>query len=545
MALSFVANPRVSRLMIGSNVRASLAISSGGDVTGPATATDNAIVRFDGTSGKTIQNSTVTISDTGSIVDGDTTQIGILTGLYGESSAPSKLCITDGSQASPLTSDAEQVPAVSFMRWVTPDTLGNVSQTSYLFNTAWMDGTRTSNDALDVYNAFFGISGRETKEPTGLPVGANNSVIGVGVKATQTAGTHMDSYGVLIISENDSVFGQSIGTEIDITNFTGAAAPTMISESRNGRTIGLNLNPVVEGAGSSGNTVGILVNGAAGAEFDTGIYFRQFSIAATGYAIDLRKISAAVPILLANNNGLFSRNAADNANVSLIKLNASDQVVLGTVASITTPIVSGGSAADSSLILQSTSGTGTSDSVLVKTGAQSERIRVDTAGHVVIGGSAALAPLGITSNLQVLGASGDASSMLFATFQANTNSGQFTFAKSRHATLGSHTIVNDGDDVGLIRFIASNGTSFEQGAMMMVSIDGTPGAANDMPMRFGFFIAADGSSTPVERLRISNTTTAGDTFLVVYDVDNAALNRVTVGAPDSGGAGFKVLRIPN
>lgn len=41
------------------------------------------------------------------------------------------------------------------------------------------------------------------------------------------------------------------------------------------------------------------------------------------------------------------------------------------------------------------------------------------------------------------------------------------------------------------------------------------------------------------------SSTAGDTRLLVYDVDNGTLERVTVGAPDSGGAGFKVLRIPN
>jgi len=37
----------------------------GGDVTGPASSTDNAIARFDGTTGKLIQNSTVTIDDSG------------------------------------------------------------------------------------------------------------------------------------------------------------------------------------------------------------------------------------------------------------------------------------------------------------------------------------------------------------------------------------------------------------------------------------------------------------------------------------------------
>lgn len=43
-----------------------------GDVTGPASATDNAIVRFDGTTGKAIQNSYATLSDTGFL---QTTQI--------------------------------------------------------------------------------------------------------------------------------------------------------------------------------------------------------------------------------------------------------------------------------------------------------------------------------------------------------------------------------------------------------------------------------------------------------------------------------------
>ena len=38
-----------------------------GDVTGPASATDNAVARFDSTTGKVIQNSTVTINDNGTL----------------------------------------------------------------------------------------------------------------------------------------------------------------------------------------------------------------------------------------------------------------------------------------------------------------------------------------------------------------------------------------------------------------------------------------------------------------------------------------------
>lgn len=40
-------------------------------------------------------------------------------------------------------------------------------------------------------------------------------------------------------------------------------------------------------------------------------------------------------------------------------------------------------------------------------------------------------------------------------------------------------------------------------------------------------------------------TVAGDTGFAIYDLDNATVERVSVGAADSGGTGFKVLRIPN
>jgi hypothetical protein len=68
-----ITNSGVTSIVAGSNISISggtgavtiNAVGFGsGDVTGPASATDNAIVRFDGTTGKLIQNSTVTIADT-------------------------------------------------------------------------------------------------------------------------------------------------------------------------------------------------------------------------------------------------------------------------------------------------------------------------------------------------------------------------------------------------------------------------------------------------------------------------------------------------
>ena len=51
----------------------------------------------------------------------------------------------------------------------------------------------------------------------------------------------------------------------------------------------------------------------------------------------------------------------------------------------TVPLVIGGTAASSTLTLESTSGVGTSDAILFKTGSQNERMRIDASGNVGIG----------------------------------------------------------------------------------------------------------------------------------------------------------------
>lgn len=68
---------------------------SAGDVVGPSSATDNAVARFDATTGNLLQNSVVTIGDTGNIAGlgtvscGAITTTGVFTGANGSVSAPS------------------------------------------------------------------------------------------------------------------------------------------------------------------------------------------------------------------------------------------------------------------------------------------------------------------------------------------------------------------------------------------------------------------------------------------------------------------------
>lgn len=59
--------------------------------------------------------------------------------------------------------------------------------------------------------------------------------------------------------------------------------------------------------------------------------------------------------------------------------------------SATSPVVAGGSAASSSLTLESTSGAGTTDKIVMKTGAQVTRATIDTSGNISLGSNAPLA----------------------------------------------------------------------------------------------------------------------------------------------------------
>lgn len=60
-------------------------------------------------------------------------------------------------------------------------------------------------------------------------------------------------------------------------------------------------------------------------------------------------------------------------------------------------------------------------------------------------------------------------------------------------------------------------------------------------------VGASGGTLQTQQVgaRVSYSNLAGDTWLSLYDVDSGSLQRVSVGAPDSGGAGFRMLRIPN
>jgi len=132
-----------------------------------------------------------------------------------------------------------------------------------------------------------------------------------------------------------------------------------------------------------------------------------------------------------------------------------------------------------------------------------ERARIDSSGRLLVGTSTTRLVGQVIPGLQLSGGV-DASSVSLSTYANSINSSRLCFAKSRGTSDGSYTIVQSGDELGVIAFCGADGSDLEsRGAEIAAIVDGTPGA-NDLPSRLVFSTAADGTSSPTERMRITS-----------------------------------------
>jgi hypothetical protein len=176
------------------------------------------------------------------------------------------------------------------------------------------------------------------------------------------------------------------------------------------------------------------------------------------------------------------------------------------------------------------------------------RVRIDAAGHLLVGHSSAI-PGFSGSNfaaIQATGTTDDASTMQVARFSNNIYPPQFSFLKSR-GSIGADTIVQDGDRIGCINYLPNDGSDFNtHAACFKVEVDDPSPAANDIGLAFVFEqMPGGGGGALRETMRI----TAGGQLLIshsssvpTFGATNFALQVSGTGDDDSG---MQVARFSN
>ena len=144
------------------------------------------------------------------------------------------------------------------------------------------------------------------------------------------------------------------------------------------------------------------------------------------------------------------------------------------------------------------------DRQIILNTANTERMRIDSSGRLLVGTSNTVSIAGSSGFIQQHG-NKSTCNIALAGYANNLGGPILAFGASRSTTVGTAgVIVNSGDILGDIRFAGDDGTDINTTAASIRSeVDGTPGS-NDMPGRLVFATAAAGASSPTERVRVSS-----------------------------------------
>jgi hypothetical protein len=125
------------------------------------------------------------------------------------------------------------------------------------------------------------------------------------------------------------------------------------------------------------------------------------------------------------------------------------------------------------------------------------------------------------------------------------------FGAAKSNTIGTNTIVADGDQLGRLDFYGANGTNFTAGVRLLGFVDGTPAAGtNNMPGGFLISTSPGGGVGLTERFRVSgngiigiNDTTANSARLRARATSTAIANAALFSTDYSGDLTYPVLQI--
>ncbi len=410
-------------------------------VVGPASATDNAVARFDGTTGQIVQNSVVTIADSTGNVSG----VGTLsaTGASFSGLTASQAVFTDGSKnltSNAITGTGNVVMSTS-PTLVTP-ALGTPSSAT-LTNATGLPLSTGVTGTLPYGN---GGTGQTSYTDGQLLIGKTDGSL---AKATLTAGSNVtitNGDGTITIASSGG--GGGGGTSTTTTQFTATASQTTFSVTYTVGQISVYLNGALLAAADYTATNGtsvVLASGAASGDILTVVAYSSVTTVSQG-----------------------------DSNVTVSDSGSNGTITFTTDNSERMRIASGGQV----LVGATSARSGWDNSTIGANLLQTER-----------SGDGNNAAISIACN-------GGTS------FPTETSSVLF-LGRSRGTTNGSATAVAADDLLGRLSFQGADGTEFVQAASITAAVDGTPGA-NDMPGRLVFNTTADGATSSTERMRVTS-----------------------------------------
>ena len=165
----------------------------------------------------------------------------------------------------------------------------------------------------------------------------------------------------------------------------------------------------------------------------------------------------------------------------------------------------------------------------VQGSSHAERMRLDSSGRLIIGHTATDDRDGYDSSLQVSGTGGDDSSVSIGRWSGDASAAGLVLSKSRNGTIGSHTVVQANDLLGVIQFQGDDGTNYHAGAQIQAKVESGVGN-DDIPTSLLFATNAGGTGTTTA-LTIDSSQNA--TFAGTVSDSKGELRTLTVNAKGS------------
>ena len=162
--------------------------------------------------------------------------------------------------------------------------------------------------------------------------------------------------------------------------------------------------------------------------------------------------------------------------------------------------------------------------------AATERFRIDSNGKLLKGHTADVGQIRTQFNQDNQFVGSNNAGIRIASYADNAYASSLEFVKSRSATKGTNTLVQNGDVLGQIYWGAADGTNYQPAAYILASMDGTTNT-NDIPTKLVFGTASDGFNGATERLRIDHNGRIGSSHTLSGVAD---YNRLMLHNPNSG-----------